>query len=152
MNSLNDDEREQKNDKKRKRIKFEETVEIRSIEPNQIKSKQCNSINNSKTRKGLEATVKELLSNYTPTSSYEKRPFWCRVCQVQSEDEVSFQEHRNSEFHIIATNEERKRSECRICRKQFTSPEQLKEHMKGSKHKEKLASLKEYQQKAKKFC
>jgi DNA-binding MltR family transcriptional regulator len=30
---------------------------------------------------GLEATVKEMLANYKPSSA-EKRPFWCRICRL----------------------------------------------------------------------
>ena len=34
---------------------------------------------------GLEATVREMLANYVPSSA-EKRPFWCRICRSQSTD------------------------------------------------------------------
>lgn len=82
---------------------------------------------------GLEHTVREMLINYQPSSA-EKRPYWCRICRVQSSDIDGFDSHMQSEMHLVAFKMERKMSYCRICRKQFNSPEQLKEHLKGKLH------------------
>jgi hypothetical protein len=88
-------------------------------------------------RTGLEKTVLELLRNYQPSSS-EKRPFWCRVCRFQGESADDLMTHRESEFHVVASQKERKLSYCKLCKIQFTSPDQLKEHLRGAKHKAKL--------------
>jgi hypothetical protein len=88
-------------------------------------------------KSGLEKTVMEMLRNYQPSSS-EKRPFWCRVCRFQGESEADLMSHRESEFHVLASQKERKLSYCKLCKIQFTSPDQLKEHLRGSKHKSKL--------------
>ena len=40
-------------------------------------------------------------------------------------------------------------SYCNLCRKQFTSPDQLKEHLDGAAHKQKLADVKAKQSKSK---
>ena len=101
---------------------------------------------------GLSKTIHELLDNYVPASSFDAVPFFCRVCKFTAADEAGFLAHRQSELHFRLEQEERRRSECRLCRKQFTSPEQLKEHLKGAKHKEKLTSMRLTQQQQKKFC
>lgn len=100
---------------------------------------------------GLESTIREMLKNYKPTSSYEKRPFWCRICQHQSSAMDEFNVHRSSEEHLLAVSVERKMSFCTCCRKQFTSIEQLKEHLVGSAHIEKLSLLKARQGSMSKF-
>jgi hypothetical protein len=101
-------------------------------------------------RNGLEKTVREMLKNYEP-ASYEKRPFYCRICRFQGADLDELKIHQRSEEHKIAEDIERRMSFCRICKKQFTSPEQLKEHNKGKPHKLALDKLKERQARAKKF-
>ena len=78
-----------------------------------------------------------MLRNYKPTSS-ERRPFWCRICSFQASNEQEFLQHRASEIHQLATQQERKMSKCKLCRKEFTSPEQLKEHLKGKAHTERF--------------
>ena len=82
---------------------------------------------------GLDATVVEMLRNYQPSSS-ERRPFWCRICRYQGGDEADLVRHRASESHRRAIRVERRLSFCSKCRKQFTSPSQLKEHLKGKAH------------------
>jgi hypothetical protein len=74
-----------------------------------------------------------MLVNYQPSSS-EKRPFWCRICRVQSTDIDGFNGHMESQLHQVAVTMERKMSFCKLCRKQFTSPDQLKEHLVGKWH------------------
>lgn len=101
---------------------------------------------------GLSKTIHELLDNYVPASNFEPTAFFCRVCKHTSANEEEFLAHKASELHLRMQQEERKRSECRLCRKQFTSPDQLKGHLNGAKHKEKLASVKKAQQVQKKFC
>ena len=54
------------------------------------------------TSTGLEATVREMLANYQPSSA-ERRPFWCRICRHQAEDEAGMIEHRQSELHKAAS-------------------------------------------------
>lgn len=87
---------------------------------------------------GMEATVRELLSNYVP-SSHEKKPFWCRVCQFQGSSESELLAHRDTVFHRKAAEIEKSVCSCRPCKKQFTSPEQLKEHLRGKLHQEMLS-------------
>jgi hypothetical protein len=93
----------------------------------------------SRSGSGLAATVQELIKSYVP-SSIEKRPLWCRCCQFQAQTETEFNAHRESERHCQNVALERRASTCKLCRKQFTSPEQLKEHVKGRAHKERLES------------
>jgi hypothetical protein len=90
---------------------------------------------------GLENTVKEMLSNYTPSSS-ERRAFWCRICRFQGDTEEELKNHRLTELHILASEKERKLSFCRLCKKQFTSPDQLQSHLVGKGHVEMLAKVK----------
>jgi len=99
---------------------------------------------------GIEATVREMLKNYQP-SSQERRPFYCRVCQFQGQNLAEFEEHRESQFHKVAVEVERRTSSCKPCRKQFTSPEQLKEHLRGTAHKQRMESLRSKQATRKEF-
>jgi hypothetical protein len=100
---------------------------------------------------GMEATIREMLRGYEPSSS-ERKPFWCRICQFQGSCEQDFFEHRASEFHKLASKMEAKMSYCSLCRKQFTSPAQLKEHLDAKTHKDRLARVQESQGRAKNFC
>jgi hypothetical protein len=93
---------------------------------------------------GLEAAVREMLANYIPSSA-ERRPFWCRICRLQSTDLDGFNAHMQSQEHLMAVKLERKMSYCKLCKKQFTSPAQLKEHLQGNQHKEHLAKVLERQ-------
>jgi hypothetical protein len=49
-----------------------------------------------------------------------------------------FQNHMHSTDHKERVELEEKACFCRLCRKQFTSPLQLSEHLKGKAHKELL--------------
>lgn len=89
---------------------------------------------------GMEKTVREMLSHYEP-ASHDKKPFFCRVCSHQSSSMEELEAHKLTEFHAIAVKVERTRSYCKHCEKQFTSPDQLKGHIEGKAHKEKVAWL-----------
>lgn len=89
---------------------------------------------------GMEKTVREMLSHYEP-ACHDKKPFFCRVCSHQAGSMEELEEHKLSDFHAIAVKVERTRSFCKHCEKQFTSPDQLKSHMEGKAHKEKVANL-----------
>eukprot|EP00605_Chrysophyceae_sp_TOSAG23-4_P000011 GSChrysophyteH1.ASY1.ANO1.11.1 assembled CDS len=105
------------------------------------KASSSNNAHSSSSNSGLEATVKELLRNYQPASA-EKRPFWCRICRHQAADESTFLAHKTTELHIAAAKAELKMSYCNLCRKQFTSPIQLREHLVAKGHKAKLEKVK----------
>jgi hypothetical protein len=89
---------------------------------------------------GLEKTVREQLKNYIPSGTMNK-PFWCRVCQLVCKDADDFNAHMVSQNHAIAVKIEMKVSYCKVCRKQFTSPTQLEEHLIGKLHKETMDAL-----------
>jgi len=89
---------------------------------------------------GLREAVKEVLSGYT-ARSHERIPFYCRVCSVQSKDMVSFLAHKNTDFHKAAVRAERKATYCHACRKQFTSPVQMEDHLNSKPHNERMVFL-----------
>mmetsp|Transcript_26201 Transcript_26201/g.59246 ORF Transcript_26201/g.59246 Transcript_26201/m.59246 type:complete len:271 (+) Transcript_26201:116-928(+) len=89
---------------------------------------------------GMERTVRELLAAYAPLQG-EKRPFYCRICAHQASDLASFEAHKGGEFHAVAVRVELAHRTCKHCEKEFTSVEQLKEHIKGKAHKDKVAWL-----------
>lgn len=89
---------------------------------------------------GLKSAVQELLRGYKPRSA-ERLPFYCRVCARQFENENSFVAHKKEEFHTTAAAMERKASLCKLCRKSFTSPAQLQEHLRSKPHKEQLSAV-----------
>ena len=86
---------------------------------------------------GLEQTIMEMLTNYEPTSAQHK-PFWCRICRFQGINLEEYEVHIESELHREARQIERELSTCKLCNKEFTSPDQLREHKAGRAHKEKL--------------
>ncbi len=86
---------------------------------------------------GMERSIKELLKNYEPASA-RHLPFWCRICKFRGEDTQDLLNHRETEFHKAAARIEMKMSYCQLCRKQFTSPVQLQEHLRAKVHKERL--------------
>ena len=86
---------------------------------------------------GLKDAVKEILGGYVARSS-ERLPFYCRVCVKQYDNEDEFFIHKATDFHKAAVNMEQKVSFCKLCRKQFTSPVQLKEHLLSRPHKQQL--------------
>lgn len=103
------------------------------------KSKRSSSISEEQhaINEGLKDAVNELLRNYVP-SSHLKKPFYCRVCQHQSESESDFLSHKQSEFHKAAFEQEKKKTFCKLCRKQLTSILQMEEHLKSRPHREKM--------------
>ncbi|CAM9538611.1 unnamed protein product, partial [Phaeothamnion confervicola] len=86
---------------------------------------------------GLDAAVRDLLSSYQPRSA-EHVPNYCRVCQFQGASFDELEGHRREPLHREAARRERRLSACKLCRKQFTSPPQLKEHLQGRAHRERL--------------
>jgi len=86
-------------------------------------------------------TIQQLLENYEAPK--EKIPFYCKICKFTGKDMEDFNVHRDSEFHRLACVVERRVSYCKICRKQFTSPDQLHEHNKGKAHLERLDMIRE---------
>ena len=89
---------------------------------------------------GLREAVKEVLSGYE-ARSHERIPFYCRVCSVQSKDMESFLAHKKTDFHKAAVKAERKATYCQACRKQFTSPVQMEEHLNSKRHHERMIYL-----------
>ena len=90
---------------------------------------------------GLERTVKEMLKNYIPASQ-EKLPFYCRVCQFRGKNLEELNNHKLTELHKSASCIELKLTFCKVCKKQFTSPDQMSEHLKGKAHIERMTVLK----------
>jgi hypothetical protein len=90
-----------------------------------------------------------MLNNYKP-SSFEKKPFWCRLCLHQADDMDGFESHKASKEHLLAVTIERRMTFCKLCKKQFTSMEQMKEHLKAKKHKDLLELMKSKSKR--KFC
>jgi hypothetical protein len=82
-----------------------------------------------------EAAVRELMANYVP-SSIERKPFWCRVCLFQGKGATEFEAHSRTKDHKLKVAVEARLCSCAPCRKKFTSPEQLKEHLGGKLHRE----------------
>ena len=141
-----------------KSVRFVDHTEVDSSKKSQLKRPRSDPKSSLKTPQvdsskisGLEATVREMLVNYQPSSA-ERRPFWCRICRIQSSDINEFESHKKSEMHAVAERMERKMSFCNLCKKQFTSPDQLKEHVKGKSHIERLAMLKARQSSGKQYC
>ncbi len=138
------------NERKRA-IRFEDVREKESKKRGK-KDDSSNSslIKNRKKEDGMEKTIREMLTDYTPASA-ERKPFWCRICRFQGKDEGDLFEHRKSEFHRTAANIEMKMSYCHLCRKQFTSPMQLKEHLAAKAHKERLERVRDANVRREKF-
>ena len=83
---------------KKRAIRFADEGEDASSSSKRTKSSSSSS---SSALNGMEATIKDMLRDYKPTSS-EKKPFWCRICRFQGTTEKDFKEHRASEFHVTA--------------------------------------------------
>ena len=58
---------------------------------------------------------------------------------------MEFQQHKQTEFHKVAVQAERKASKCNLCRKQFTSVIQLREHLASRPHRQRMDRMKEKQ-------
>lgn len=91
-------------------------------------------------KNNMLAAVKEMMAGYVARSS-ERISFYCRVCQVRSENETEFLEHKMTEFHKLAVKEEQKASYCKACRKQLTSVVQLHEHLSSKPHRDRMDYL-----------
>ncbi|RYH13926.1 hypothetical protein EON65_34510 [archaeon] len=111
------------------------------------KFKLADALMEASVKSGLAKTIAEQLRHYEPVSHMtEKKPFYCRICKFQAEDMAAFEEHKQSESHVKALDLERKLSSCSLCRKRFTSPDQLKGHLDGKAHKEMLEKVRERRQ------
>lgn len=86
----------------------------------------------------LKSAVQDLLQNYIAPSQIQRPPYYCRICQHQSQTQIEFDNHRNSEFHIVAINEEKKITYCKLCRKQLTSVIQMTEHLNSKPHRDRM--------------
>ena len=84
---------------------------------------------------GLDATVKEMIQDYQPA---QRKPFYCRICDFQGLSLDDFNAHVALENHLIKSKAERKLNSCKLCKKEFTSSNQIKEHLKGKAHLETL--------------
>ena len=91
---------------------------------------------------GLKSAVQDLLQNYVRPSHINRPPFYCRVCQHQSSSQEEFNTHKSTEFHVAAVQEEKKRSYCKLCRKQLTSVVQMEEHLKSKPHRDRMDYVK----------
>jgi len=89
---------------------------------------------------GIQEAVKEVLGGYV-ARSHERIPFYCRVCSVQSKDMESFLAHKDTDFHKAAIQAERRATYCQACRKQFTSPVQMREHLESKPHHDRMVFL-----------
>jgi hypothetical protein len=122
---------EQATSSKKRKVVFADDTEEQKKTTIPVKSKNT----------GLEQTVKEMLKNYVPASQ-EKLPFYCRVCQFRGQNIDDLNQHKMTELHKSAISIEQKLTFCKVCKKQFTSPDQMKEHLKGKAHVERMATLK----------
>merc|ERR1712086_579565 len=84
---------------------------------------------------GKDEGVREMVAGYEPNSH---KSMYCRACKFTADTKDALMEHRNTTEHKEAARLEMTASYCKPCRKQFTSPMQLKEHVKGKYHKETL--------------
>jgi len=89
----------------------------------------------SKAGAGTRTQVKELQATY---EAHSHRSMYCRVCKVEAPTKEALEAHWASDSHKELANIEMKASFCHLCKKQFTSPLQLKEHVKGKAHKERV--------------
>lgn len=93
---------------------------------------------NTTSRSNSMQEIKKAIESYVPNSQV-KRPFYCRFCALQSLDLPDYQHHLQTSSHQEKERFYKKISFCHLCRKQFTSPEQLKEHKSGRAHQERLS-------------
>jgi hypothetical protein len=91
-----------------------------------------------------------MMKQYIPASA-DSIPFYCRICRYQGENLEQLMAHKETDFHKLAMKEERKFSTCKLCKKEFTSPLQLQEHLKGNMHLNKLEYIRNKQKAMKKF-
>lgn len=82
---------------------------------------------------------------------HHNTPFFCKACNVKLKDELDFRHHKKSESHKIKLEEDRERSYCKICKKQFNSAAQLLEHCKGKLHREMVSTKRETWKRSKNY-
>ena len=70
------------------------------------------------------------------------RALYRRVCVLTFADADALMRHRSTESHKQKVREDRRASYCHLCKKQFTSATQLKEHLAGKRHNELLETSK----------
>ena len=68
-------------------------------------------------------TVKEYTSSY---AAHSHKSMFCRVCDFQAETKEELEAHWRTPAHKELARVEMKASFCNLCKKQFTSPAQLK--------------------------
>jgi len=117
---------------------------LKGIDYNELsqKSKLSNDKCDNKEKNSEEnkPAVKQLLDAYVARSS-RVLPFYCRICSMQSTNEEEFYAHRKSDSHHIAARSFQKATFCKACKKQLTSPVQMREHLASRPHKEKMQYL-----------
>lgn len=67
-----------------------------------------------------------------------KESNYCRACNFKAEDTEKLMLHRQTAEHREAASALQRASFCQLCKKQFTSPLQLREHIIGKAHKDKV--------------
>ena len=132
------------NIKRRKSIENNDEPKLKKKKRKKEKNDDGISNDEEKPQNGLEATYREMMRNYQPLSG-EKIPFYCRICRFKGESLLEFNTHKNTSEHQLASDIELRMSYCKLCRKQFTSPAQLREHLMAKPHKEKLKFVQEKQ-------
>jgi hypothetical protein len=90
-------------------------------------------------------SIQKVIREYVP-SSHLKLPFYCRFCQFQGKDLEEYNQHidPSNQSHTEQMKFHRKVCFCKVCKKQFTSPEQLKEHFSGKAHQERIEKRNQY--------
>jgi hypothetical protein len=90
-------------------------------------------------------SIQRVIREYVP-SSHLKLPFYCRFCQFQGKDLEEYNQHidPSNQSHIEQMKFHQKVCFCKVCKKQFTSPEQLKEHFSGKAHQERIEKRNQY--------
>jgi hypothetical protein len=96
------------------------------------------------------SSMQKAIDSYIP-SSQKKLPFYCRVCQIQLADLNTFETHQTTPEHLGKKRLDRSICYCHLCNKQFTSPEQLKEHKRGKAHLERLEKRRKGNENQKKY-
>jgi hypothetical protein len=97
---------------------------------------------NTAARHSYSSKMDSAIESYIPMSQKTRVPYFCRVCecQIKCNNDEDFERHKRSEGHREKEKFDKQISFCHLCRKQFTSPDQLKEHKMGKWHHSRLAS------------
>jgi hypothetical protein len=105
-----------------------------------VKLKFPNEFRKPVTRHSYSYKMDNAIDSYIPMSQKSRVPYFCRVCGMQCHDGEDFEKHMQSTTHREKERFDRQISFCHLCRKQFTSPDQLKEHKSGKWHQSRLGS------------